>query len=400
VYSFHGLLLILWTGTVCAQATRPLKISEVKVIELNRHVKKIKRYDTFVEIYNGSDQMLRSTRNYFLGTEDFPNQVRLNPVASFSNNRFLRFIKGSASIKPWSWKSYRIRYGIMGKTGLNIENDKGTIYLTFWNGSGYEMVDSMAYRSLPDPRSMGRCKPDSIGMCYYNMATPGRPNKDVAPHQVHSKTASFIALSGMAVTARNTGFSEKAGYRGGWSLIIGQRKNFRTFFTTFQGGLMSRGYSFDTQETLETFRGTIVRNLDGHYQSLDLFGEGNAGVYLFRNLDVFVGVSVMMNLSRRQVFTENRIFTPLDGEVIEETFDNDMDIEFDYTPDLGLTAGMNYQLNPAFDLRAAWQYSFSTLEEGSLFDNSESIFFHAWMLGIAYRINHLPKSYRDYVLSR
>lgn len=377
-----------------AQKKHPLRLSEVKAITFEKYKKSLKKYDAFVEIENTSRATVKEVKKYYLSTKGQLDAVSLVKAQSFQTDRFFRFIKKGRPIKGKTYRAYQLSLGRKRKGAVRIDTDTEFIYLSYMNDDEtLEIIDSIKVVFNHDPASYGRIETETgLTPKSFDVATPNFKN-GTSEQTLTRKSFTGFTYGAMS-KAGNTGFSDGTQFRGGWMTGISQRNNKAVHFTNTKLGLMTRGYNFDSQEKISTDKAEGTRDLKGNFQSLDLFLGMDVGVYAFDKAEIQLGLMGIVTVDSRQIVAGTENFLLTNGETLQTTFKNREDIEPSYSPDLGITLGVNYDLLPFAQLHAQWLYSFDIFNGQGVVDRNSATFYHSFQIGLSLQLKTKPLTQR------
>ncbi len=334
------------------------------------------RYGLFIELYNPSSPEFPSDL-YISTTKDHSDQYRLRTR--------LRYHPDQRQRQYRAFKVSTIRYK---RKSIRIYEKPDTVYL--FKRVNYEFEFKDAFPILwNDSLSLGRC---GNRICYFNIPTPGRVNKNVKSVRYMPRRGYRLAILGGSSSAINTGFSNGVGRIPSF-IIKGQKiVNRRLFYTTSTASIYSQGYYFNNTTDTTTSNGYLIRNVNGYYASIGISAGKEIGIYLTPRIDLSCGASLVIASYTRQIYNEHRTFTPTNSATTQEDIKQNQRIGNYPLPVLTFNSGLNYQLTPKLKIELSYNILFRT------FEKSGRTYFHSLNIGLSTYLTSKGRGYRDGLL--
>ncbi len=265
-----------------------------------------------------------------------------------------------------------------------------TLYLFRKTKNEYSLQDQLPIL-WSDTLSIGRC---GKRICYFNVGTPGQPNKSVNEDQLIPRKNYRISVLGGTSSANNTGFSDGVGSTPSFGVKAQKNTNRRLFYHAISAALFTQGYLFKTpQQTTVTATGEFVRSAEGYYRSIQFWAGEEIGVFITPRLDFSCGAALVLGSFSWQRYDEKRIFTPVNGIPIQEHRKQNQVIGNYGLPVLTFNAGLNYELPSRLKIELFHTILFRT------FEKTETIYYKSFNIGVSVPFSAMGRAYRDALTS-
>jgi hypothetical protein len=326
-----------------------------------------KRYGLFIEVYN-SDPNAPANFSLSSSRKD-PDQIRIKS-------------KFHPDQRQKGYKAFKVSVVRFKSRTIRIYGRPDTLYLFSRDRYEYKLQDAFPV-AWSDTTSIGRC---GTKICYFNMPTPGRENKNVDPVQFiprRNYRASFLLGAGYA---RNTDF-ENAGYFPSAAVKIQKVVNRRSFYTGSSASIFYQGYTFNETTKPQTNNGTeLTRTIDGHYSAIGLWAGKDIGFFITPRFDISAGAGLVLGTYARQNYNETLI---VDGVTIQDDVKQKQTISPYGLPVLTFNVGLNYQLTPK------WKIEFLHTSRFRTFAKNETEYYNSFSLGVSCSFKEKGKGYKE-----
>lgn len=326
------------------------------------------RYGLFIELYNPSDPDLPPDL-YISTSKDHSDQYRLRNKLRFHPDQ-----------RQQKYRAFKVSVMRFKRRSIKIYERPDTVYL--FRRVNYEFEFQDAFPVLwNDSLSLGKC---GNRICYFNIPTPGRVNKNVNPIRYMPRRGYKLSILGGSSSATNTGFSSGVGRIPSFNIKGQKIVNRRLFYTTTSAAVYSLGYSFNNTEILPAKDGAeVTHKSDGYYVSIGCWIGKEIGIYLTPRFDVSAGIGIVPISYTRQIYTEtiNSVSQKQNQRIGNYSL-----------PVFNFTSGLNYQLTSKFKIEIAYNVLFRT------FEKSGRTYFNSLAIGLSTYLNSKGRGYREGLL--
>jgi hypothetical protein len=328
-----------------------------------------------------------SPTRYGLFVEVFsPDPSKASPSLYFGTTRKDVQFRAKGKYHPDSqqkgYKAFKVSVVRFKMRTIRIGGRPDTLYLFARDGYEYKLQDAFPV-VWSDTVSIGRC---GNKICYFNMPTPGRENKNVNPNQFTPRRHYRASLLLGASYARNTDFLH-VGYYPSVAFKIQKVVNRRTFYTGTSASIFYQGYTFNETVMPQTNNGTeLIRSVDGHYSAIGLWAGKDIGLFLTPRLDISAGAGLVFGTYATQSYNETII---VDGATIKDDVKQNQTISSYGLPVLTFNVGLNYQLT------SKWRIEFLHTTRFRTFAKNETEYYNSYNLGVSYLFQEKGRGYKE-----
>jgi hypothetical protein len=320
------------------------------------------RYGLFVEVY--SHDPSKASPNLYFGTTKKDIQFRAKG-------------KYHPDLQQKGYKAFKISTVRFKSRTIKIGGKPDTLYLFVRDGYEYKLQDAFPI-AWSDTVSIGRC---GNRICYFNMPTPGRENKNVNPNQFIPRRNYRASLLLGAGYARNTDFLH-VGYYPVVALKIQKVVNRRTFYTGSSASIFFQGYTFNETVPLNT---TVTRTVNGHYSAIGFWAGKDIGLFLTPRVDVSAGAGLVFGTYAWQNYNET---ITVDGLTAKDDKQSQTISPYGL-PVLTFNLGLNYKLN------SKWKIEFLHTTRFRTFAKNETEYYNSYNLGVSYSFQEKGRGYKE-----
>jgi hypothetical protein len=341
------------------------KINEVYISDAE------KRYGLFIELHNETSPKGAPYEYYVSSNRKDPYQVRLKNGWKFHPD-----------MRQKGYRAYRVSVIRFKRKSAKFYGHPDSLFLFKRSGSQFQLKDKFPVL-WNDSLSIGRC---GGGLCYFNMPTPGRINKNVNSVQFIPRRNYRASLQLGASAANNTGFLH-VGYYPSAAFKIQKVVNRRTFYTGTSASIFYQGYTFNENIPLQSnVFNELIRSVDGKYSTFGLWAGKDIGLFLTPRVDISCGAGLIFATFSQQVYSET---ITADGTVLSTSPKEKQTIQNYGLPVLTFNAGLNYQLTPKWKIEFFHNIYFRT------FSKNETIYYKTFNLGVSCAFMTKGKGYKE-----
>jgi hypothetical protein len=341
------------------------KINEVYVSDAE------KRYGLFVELYNEKSPKGQPYDYYLSISRKDPYQMRLRSGWKFH-------IDG----RQKGYMAYRVSVIRHKRKSAKFYGHPDSLFLFKRIDNQFVLKDKFPVL-WSDSLSVGRC---DGRLCYFNMPTPGRVNKNVNPHQNIQRRNYRASLLLGGSNAGNTGFANVTYYPSA-TFKVQKVINRRTFYTGTSAAIFYQGYTFNENALLPSSQyNELIRSVKGNYSAFGLWAGKDIGMFLTPRFDISCGAGLIFGSYSQQKYSETLTG---DGTVIDKSPNQTQTIENYGLPILTFNAGLNYQLTRKWKIEFFHNIYFRT------FSKNETIYYKSFTIGVSHAFMEKGRGYKE-----
>jgi hypothetical protein len=366
-----SLIFLIIPVCLMAQVTptnKEWKINEIYISDADT------RYGLFLELHNASSPK-GQPYDYFLSTsKKDPYQIRLRKSWKFYPDQRQR-----------GYRTYRVSVLRFKRKSAKLYAHPDSLFLFRRVQNEFQLTDRFPI-IWSDSLSVGRCG-DKI--CYFNIPTPGRENKNVRPIQYIPRRNYRVSFLPGASSANNVDLPHIGYYP---SMIVKLQKvvNRRFFYTGTSAAIFFQGYRLGggmyRLQADTSFYKNLFREAKGHNYSVGFWATKDVGLFITPRLDISCGAGLIFYTFQQNIEYVTEIG---DGKTIKDHVKEKDTIEPYGLPVVTFNAGLNYQLTPKCKIEFFHNIFFRTLSHGT------TVYNKTFNLGLSYSFHQKGRGYKE-----